>query len=167
MPNISEELEKTILFDPKNKSKESLKKFLTIKENAKLGDALVNLIYSIAKTITNKKSTGTKVSDYILNEAYRKSLWFKDKSSSIKGNKGQVGDGVEALILYYWMINDLELDFLVKPLMEKLCQEDFSHPRVERQAAIRAFTKLLDDLFKMELELEKKELKKIIDIDHE
>ena len=40
--------------------------YINSKGNAKLGDALVNLVYSIAKTLVTTYPTGVKVSDSIL-----------------------------------------------------------------------------------------------------
>jgi hypothetical protein len=125
----------------------SLTKFIAHKEYAKLGDALVNFIYSLAKSLATTQTTGTKVSDSILTQAYKNSLWFEQKTLMIKGNKGKIADGIEALILYFWVAKNLSLNELIEPLSQTLKFKDLSHPRVERIVAIQAFQKLLNFLF--------------------
>lgn len=125
----------------------SLIKFITHKEYAKLGDALVNFLYSLAKSLATTQTTGTKVSDSILAQAYKNSFWFKQKTLMIKGNKGKIADDIEALILYFWVVKNLSLNELIKPLSQTLESKDLSHPRVERVVAIQAFQELLNFLF--------------------
>ncbi|MHA2306850.1 MAG: ribonuclease III family protein [Candidatus Hodarchaeales archaeon] len=127
------------------------KHFLSIyvnsKGNAKLGDALVNLIYSIAKTLVTTSPTGVKVSDSILAEAYRESLWFKSDTLAIKGNKGRVADAVEALILYFWIHEKVSITDLVIPIKEKLDEKYLHHPREEHKTASKSFKNLLNSLY--------------------
>jgi len=80
-----------------------LRDFVFSKGNAKLGDSLVNFIYSLAKSGVTESPTGTKVSDSILAKAYRISLWTKTNYLRLKGKKGQLADQVEALILFFWI----------------------------------------------------------------
>jgi len=124
----------------------SLTKFTTYKEYAKLGDALVNLLYSLAKSLATTQVTGIKVSDSILAQAYKTSIWYEQKTLVIKGDKGKIADGIEALILYFWVVKNLSLNELVEPLSQALKFKDLSHPRLERIAAIQAFQELLNFL---------------------
>ncbi|MFW9855923.1 MAG: ribonuclease III family protein [Candidatus Thorarchaeota archaeon] len=119
--------------------------FILDRGNAKLGDALVNLIYSIAKSLVLKKTTGTKVSDSILSEAYRKSLWLE--TLGLRGRKDFVADRVEALILFFWIHGSVSLDEFVTPLVSQLKPELLHHPREEHLVAVNAFKNLLDVLF--------------------
>ncbi len=121
--------------------------FINSKGNAKLGDALVNLIYSIAKTLVTTDPTGVKVSDSILAEAYRESLWPKASIVIIKGNKGRVADAIEALILYFWVHENVSLNNLVIPIKEKLDEKYLHHPREEHKTAVKSFKNLLDSLY--------------------
>ena len=68
------------------KSQDSLLTFILTKGNSKLGDALVNFIYSLAKSAVSTQVTGTKVSDFILATAYRSSLWMNN--DILKRKKG-------------------------------------------------------------------------------
>ena len=121
--------------------------YINSKGNAKLGDALVNLVYSIAKTLVTTDPTGVKVSDSILAEAYRESLWFKSSIVIIKGNKGRVADAVEALILYFWVHENVSLNNLVIPIKEKLDEKYLHHPREEHKTAVKSFKNLLNSLY--------------------
>lgn len=121
--------------------------YINSKGNAKLGDALVNLVYSIAKTLVTTDPTGVKVSDSILAEAYRESLWSKSSIVIIKGNKGRVADAIEALILYFWVHENVSLNNLVIPIKEKLDEKYLHHPREEHKTAVKSFKNLLNSLY--------------------
>ena len=125
----------------------SLSTYIYNKGNAKLGDALVNFIYSLAKTIVSGIPTGVKVADSILTEAYKGSLWRKNKTLSITGDKGRVADAIEALILYFWTYEELTINDLVNPIIEYLEPESFHHPREEYSSAVFSFQNLLDNLY--------------------
>ena len=139
---------KNSLFEISKKSENctKLSTYISNKGNAKLGDALVNFIYSLAKSIAIGTPTGVKVSDSILTEAYRESSWRKSNILTLKGNKGHIADGVEALILYFWVHGNLTLDDLVSPIKDELNAEKLHHPREEYRTAINSFTNLLNSL---------------------
>lgn len=123
----------------------ALTAFILDRGNAKLGDALVNLIYSIAKSLVLKKATGTKVSDSVLSEAYQKSLWREELG--LRGKKDFVADRVEALILFFWIHRSVSLNTFITPLVSHLKPELLHHPREEHITAVLAFTSLLNALF--------------------
>jgi hypothetical protein len=81
-------------------AKGELRKILTDKGLARLGDAYVNFIYSLALTEIEGTPTGVKVSDRILAEAA--------KASGLKGilpkrtGRDDVANAVEALLVYAW-----------------------------------------------------------------
>jgi len=125
----------------------ALTTFILDRGNAKLGDALVNLIYSIAKSLVLKKATGTKVSDSALSEAYRKSLWRE--KLGLRGKKDFVADRVEALVLFFWIHRSVSLDMIITPLVSQLKPEQLHHPREEHPAAVLAFKNLLNTLFRI------------------
>jgi hypothetical protein len=77
-----------------------LKRILTDKGLAKLGDAYVNFIYSIALTEIEGKPTGIKVSDRILSDAAKKS-GLKNLLAK-RTRRDDVANAVEALIVYVW-----------------------------------------------------------------
>ena len=77
-----------------------LKRILTDKGLAKLGDAYVNFIYSLVLTEIEGKPTGIKVSDRILADAAKKS-GLKD-SLAKRTRRDDAANAVEALIVYVW-----------------------------------------------------------------
>ena len=117
------------------------------KANAKLGDSLVNFLYSIAKSLVSGSPTGIKVSDSILSESYKCSQWFKTKTLTLSGNKGQIADSIEALVLYFWIQESMTIEELIKPIVSNLHADNLHHPKEERKSAIQAFQKFLDYLF--------------------
>ncbi|MHA1978539.1 MAG: ribonuclease III family protein [Candidatus Hodarchaeales archaeon] len=121
-----------------------LRDFIFVKGNAKLGDSLVNFIYSLAKSGVSNTPTGTKVSDLILSKAYRSSLWTTSEYLKLKGKKGQLADQVEALILFFWIQKLLSIDEFVEILMKNLDPKKLHHSHEEEETAINAFKSLLD-----------------------
>ncbi|MHA1947902.1 MAG: ribonuclease III family protein [Candidatus Hodarchaeales archaeon] len=128
------------------KTQDSLLTFILTKGNSKLGDALVNFIYSLAKSAVSTQVTGTKVSDFILATAYRSSLWMNNDILKLKGTKGYLADHVEALILYFWVFEFVTLEEMVKHLIKELKPEKLKHPREEEQIAVLSFKNLLNEL---------------------
>ena len=129
----------------------TLQSFIAEKGNSKLGDSLVNFIYSLAKSGVSNTPTGTKVSDLILSKAYRSSKWDKNKDLKLKGDKGRLADQVESLILFFWVYDLVTLDECIYSLMNHLDHTKLHHPREEEKSALNAFQALLNDLF-MKLE---------------
>jgi hypothetical protein len=127
-------------------SQHSLLTFIITKGNSKLGDALVNFLYSLAKSSVSTHSTGTKVSDYILATAYRSSLWMKNDILKLKGRKGYLADHVEALILYFWVFELVSLEEMIIHLTKELKPEKLHHSREEEQIAVLSFQNLLNEL---------------------
>ncbi|WP_455369626.1 ribonuclease III family protein [[Eubacterium] cellulosolvens] len=77
-----------------------LKRILTDKGLAKLGDAYVNFIYSLVLTEIEGKPTGIKVSDRILADAAKKA-GLKDLLAK-RTRRDDTANAVEALIVYVW-----------------------------------------------------------------
>ncbi|MHA2223973.1 MAG: ribonuclease III family protein [Candidatus Hodarchaeales archaeon] len=127
----------------------NLSSYVHNKNNSKLGDSLVNFLYSVAKSLVSEKPTGTKVSDSILSEAYKASLWWKTETLKLKGDKSRVADAVEALILYFWLEENVSLEMLIKPLFTLLNPKKLHHPKEEQVAASLSFCGLLDFLFQV------------------
>ena len=113
---------------------------------AKLGDAYVNFVYSLAKSAALGEPTGCKVPDTVLSNAYRNSNLTKMKTIDIRGRKGQVGDSIEGLLLWAWLTGILSLDTLVVILRENIDVTSLSHSRTEAETATKAFSVVLDKL---------------------
>jgi hypothetical protein len=99
------------------KSYSSLLEVLTDKQPAKLGDAYINLVYSLALSEREGRPDGTKVKGTILAEALRKAGLRKLLPSRI--DKHVLSDAAEAVIVYAWLQNLFTLkesvEILVKP----------------------------------------------------
>ena len=95
----------------------------TDKGLAKIGDSVVNLIYSVAKSIylTNKSNlksvvrTGTKVSKNVLADAIKRSN-MRDFCKS-RADAHDLADTVEAIIAYIWLNNDLSIEKMIDILV--------------------------------------------------
>ncbi len=120
----------------------------TDKGLAKIGDGVVNLTYSIAKSIfltkgnKNNKNirTGLKVSKKILAEALKKADMKKFAKS--RADAHDLADTVEALIAYVWFCDKMTIEDLVNILVDSL-SGDLNNRSEEIQNATNAFTKLL------------------------
>jgi len=120
----------------------------TDKGLAKIGDGIVNLTYSIAKSIfltkvnKNNKSirTGLKVSKKILAEALKKA--DMKKFSKSRADAHDLADTVEALIAYIWFCDTMTIKDMVNFLADSLSGDLYNRSE-EIQNATIAFTKLL------------------------
>ena len=125
----------------------------TDKGLAKIGDGIVNLTYSVAKSIylTNQGKnrttirTGLKVSRNILAEAL-KDANMKDFARS-RANAHDMADTVEALVAYVWITDKITIkgiiDFLVNNLTGNL-----NNRAEEITSARRIFQLLLEHIKK-------------------
>ena len=119
----------------------------TDKGLAKLGDAIVNLSYSTAKSIYLSKSnqkrkirTGLKVSQTILAKALKNANM--KHFAKTRASAHDFADTVEALVAYVWFNNDMTIVEIIDFLTENL-SGDLSERQREIEAATKAFTFLL------------------------
>ena len=87
---------------------ETLTKILRSKDLAQFGDALLNFAYSLALTETIGKPRGIRVPDNVLAEAAVKAGLRKHLPRRV--DRGEVANGLEALIGYSWLQKHLTLD---------------------------------------------------------
>jgi hypothetical protein len=148
-----QELKKSLrIQNEKTGRNKNLTTYVHSKSNAKLGDALVNFIYSVAKSLVSGIPTGMKVSDSILSEAFKGSLWHKTNTLKLSGKKNRVADAVEALILFFWVQEGLGLKKLIEPLESQLEPHRLRHPKEEHKSAVLSFQNLLNFLFQIYVE---------------
>jgi dsRNA-specific ribonuclease len=129
----------------------SQKSIGTDKGLAKIGDAIVNLVYSVAKSIymtktTNTKvviRTGTKVSKTILADALRHSD-MKGFSKS-RADAHDLADTVEAIIAFVWLNNDITIHQMIDLLVASL-HVNLNNRKEEIANAKEAFTELLNNI---------------------
>ena len=125
----------------------------TDKGLAKIGDAIVNLSYSVAKSnfLTknnpNKKPirTGKKVGRTILEAALKKAN-LKNFAKN-RANAHDLADTVEALVAYVWLANNITLNEMIDLLTENLAGNLYNRQE-EIKNATNAFTELLNNIKK-------------------
>lgn len=125
----------------------------TDKGLAKIGDGVINLAFSVAKSIfltnnsTNKKivRTGLKVNRTILSNAL-KNANMKEFAKS-RGDAHDLADTVEAIMAYVWLSNKMTLSDIIDILKNNF-EGDFRIKSQELKSATQAFTKLLIHVIK-------------------
>ncbi|MFX0105392.1 MAG: ribonuclease III family protein [Candidatus Hodarchaeota archaeon] len=121
----------------------------TDKGLAKIGDGIVNVAYSIAKSIylTNNNPnnniirTGKKVGKNIL-EAALKNANMKNFAKN-RANAHDLADTVESLVAYVWLNNKMTLNEIIDFLADNL-SGDLYNRNEEIKNATNAFTNLLN-----------------------
>ncbi len=121
----------------------------TDKGLAKIGDGIVNLAYSVAKSIFLTKNnlnekiirTGKKVSKTILETAL-KNAHMKNFAKT-RADAHDLADTVEALVAYVWFSNKMTLKDLVDFLADNLSGDLYNRNEEIKNATI-AFTNLLN-----------------------
>ena len=90
------------------KTHRNLTEVLTDHELASLGDAFINLVYSLA--LSNKKGqpSGAKVKGNVLAEAIKKAGLRKHMPSRI--SRHMLADAAEALVVYGWLHRYITLE---------------------------------------------------------
>jgi len=87
---------------------ESLSEVLMDQKLAKLGDAYVNFLYSLALSKKNGEPTGIKVKGRLLADAFKKAGLRKFLPSRIDRHKQ--ADAAEALIVYAWIRGSMTME---------------------------------------------------------
>ena len=125
----------------------------TDKGLAKLGDGIVNLSYTVAKSIYLTKNnsnntisrTGLKVSKRILADALKNTEMRKLAKN--RADSHDLADTVEALVAYVWLSNHITLNEIIDLLYEKLAGNLYNRQEEINNATI-AFTELLNKIKK-------------------
>lgn len=125
----------------------------TDKGLAKLGDGIVNLSYSVAKSIYLTKNnsnntisrTGLKVSKRILADALKNTEMRKLAKN--RADSHDLADTVEALVAYVWLSNHITLNEIIDLLYENLAGNLYNRQEEINNATI-AFTELLNNIKK-------------------
>ena len=120
----------------------------TDKGLAKIGDGIVNLTYSVAKSIfltknssnNNVTRTGLKVSKTILSNAL-KNANMRDFAKN-RADAHDIADTAEALVAYVWINNNMTLHEIIDVLAVSL-SGDLLDRKEEITSATEAFTVLL------------------------
>jgi hypothetical protein len=87
---------------------ENLSEILMDQKLAKLGDAYVNFLYSLALSKKQQEATGTKVKGRLLADAFKKAGLREYLPSRIDRHKQ--ADAAEALIVYAWIQGSMSME---------------------------------------------------------
>jgi hypothetical protein len=87
---------------------ENLSEVLMDHKLAKLGDAYVNFLYSLALSKKRREATGTKVKGRLLADAFKKVGLREFLPSRIDRHKQ--ADAAEALIVYAWIRGSMTME---------------------------------------------------------
>jgi len=112
---------------------------------AKLGDSIVNLLYSLVKSKLVGRPDGAKVPDTLLAEAFRQAGLRKYVSA--RQDAHSLGDAAEALIAYSWLKDHFEIKATAEKLTASIPREKIINRKTEKEVSIQIFTSLLQDLF--------------------
>jgi hypothetical protein len=127
------------------------KRIGTDKGLAKIGDGVINLSYSLAKSIfltQNSKShntirTGVKVSKNILAEAL-KAANMKGFAKS-RADAHDMADTVESLVAFVYLDNSMSMNDITNQLLKHL-SGNLLNRQEEIESARKAFTSLLNNM---------------------
>lgn len=108
---------------------------------AKLGDTLVNLIYSLGRSIAQNKPDGAKAPNKVLSESLD-TAGLRDIAPS-RVDKHQLGDVTEAIIAYAWLQEKIKIKEAAEILAESLKNTDFNNRKKVLKAAETGFKNLL------------------------
>lgn len=108
---------------------------------AKLGDNLVNLIYSLGKSRVLGQPTGWKVSARVLGSALKQSSF--SKVIPRRASMHDLGDFYEALCAHAWLTKRKTFEEMVNIIYSALKNGDFSSRKKEDLVAVEAFSQLL------------------------
>ena len=111
---------------------------------AKTGDAIVNLCYSLAKSLILGRATGEKVRDDVLAKAIRETPLYERMNK--RTDRGTAADSYEAVIAYLWMSKKVTIEFIVNHLTDNLSLDTKTSRKKEVEIASKAFKLLLESL---------------------
>ncbi|MEA1994016.1 MAG: ribonuclease III family protein [Euryarchaeota archaeon] len=110
----------------------------------KFGDAFVNFIYSLAKSLALGKYDGMKVP----NSSLAIALTNSNVRSPRRSDKHKKGDYVEKTIAKAWINGKITQEECVEVLRSVLVKYDLGERIKEKKAIAEAFTSLLNEIKK-------------------
>lgn len=121
---------------------ESLEAIMNDKGLAKVGDNLVNFVYSLTKSLVLGETTGEKVRDSVLARAIRATNIYTRISR--RTDAGRAADAYEAIMAYLWMSGKVTIDKAVETLRETLHIDSKTSRKKEGEIAAQSFQYLLE-----------------------
>ncbi len=126
------------------KKYQSIADIMRDKGLAKVGDGLVNLCYSLAKSEVLAEATGEKVRDSVLARALRATPMYSHISR--RTDTGAAADAFEAIVAYLWLTEKTTIETLVSALIERLDIHSEMNRTQESEVAVQAFQNVLEGL---------------------
>ena len=125
---------------------QSIEAILHDKGLAKIGDNLVNLCYSLAKSQVLGKLTGEKVRDSVLARAIRKTSVYTHMNR--RTDAGRAADAYEAIMAYLWLSDKISIQNIVQSLTETLDIDNTTNRKREGEISASSFQCLLEKYMK-------------------
>jgi len=110
---------------------------------AKLGDEIINMVYSLAESVFINKPTGEKVNATVLSESMRRSE-LRPLAKS-RANAHSIADSAEAIIAYAFLQKKASISEFVEKVVKGFHKEPFPwmDTQMKREADTSAITELL------------------------
>ncbi len=121
---------------------QSVEEIMNDKGLAKIGDAIVNLCYSLAKSKVLGNATGDKVKDSILARAIRATEVYRHISH--RTDSGKAADAYEAIVAYLWMKERITVQEIVENLVQTLQIDSKTNRKREEVIAAQSFQHFLE-----------------------
>ncbi|KXH76494.1 MAG: hypothetical protein AM326_02615 [Candidatus Thorarchaeota archaeon SMTZ-45] len=121
---------------------ESVEEIMNDKGLAKVGDGIVNLCYSLAKSKVLGHATGDKVQDSILARAIRATEIYRHMTH--RTDVGKAADAYEAIIAYLWMRGNITVQGTVDALIQTLHIDSKTSRKKEGEIAALSFQQFLE-----------------------
>jgi hypothetical protein len=121
---------------------ESVEEIMNDKGLAKVGDGIVNLCYSLAKSRVLGHATGDKVRDSVLARAIRATEVYRYISR--RTDSGRAADAYEAIIAYLWMKGTITVQETVDALAKTLQIDSKTNRKKEGEIAALTFQHFLE-----------------------
>ena len=120
----------------------SVEEIVNDKGLAKVGDGVVNLCYSLAKSQVLGHATGDKVRDSVLARAIRSTGVYRHISR--RTDSGRAADAYEAIIAYLWMKGIITIQGIVDSLAQTLHIDSKTSRKREGEIAALSFQNFLE-----------------------
>jgi hypothetical protein len=121
---------------------EDLESVLNDKGLAQIGDNLVNLCYSIAKSMVLNEAMGVKVRDSVLARAIRSTKVYDYMRG--RCDVGCAGDAYESVMAWLWMKEKITIESIIQHLVPLLQFDSTTSRKKEGEIAAIAFQSLLE-----------------------
>ncbi len=122
----------------------SIDSIMNDKGLAQIGDNLVNFFYSLAKSVVLGSMSGEKVRDKVLAKAIRATPIYERIGR--RTDAGRAADAYEAIIAWLWMKGNLDSQWAITYLAERLDLDKTTNRKQEGEIAAEAFKSLLEKL---------------------